>query len=202
MFDRIISGVIGAFIGAAAGYFVADKVLQKKYQKLEDEAVQSVREAFGKPRPKPETKEEAKQVEAAEKAIAKPSIDSYAKYAKAYISTDSVEENLNNINQAKEIGALKDEPYVIEPQEFGMMDYEMVNLTLYADGVLVDEDNRPLSQEDMEDMVGKDAVNHIGDYEEDAVHIRNDLKEMDYEILRDEQTWEAYLDAHPYLREE
>ncbi len=201
MFDKIISGIIGAIIGAAGAYFVTTKVLEKQYQAREDAAVASVREALGKSRPKPQ--EVTKQEETAEKAIHKPSINDYAKYTKSYISKENEPiDGMETANLNKEIGALNDNPYVIEPQEFGMMEYETVSLTLYADGTLVDEDEVPLSKEEAEDMVGKDAVSHIGDYEEDAVHIRNDLKETDYEILRDEQTWEAYLDAHPYLRRE
>lgn len=87
-------------------------------------------------------------------------------------------------------------PYVIEPRYFDEYDdYNVINLTLYADGVLVDDSsNEPV--EDVDETVGLDNLNHIGDYEEDAVHIRNDKLRCDYEILCDTKKY-SEICPHP-----
>ena len=61
------------------------------------------------------------------------------------------------------------------------MDYDLVSLEYYADKVLVDEDDHPI--QDVEYMVGEDSLEHFGEYEEDAVYVRNDLIKTDFEIL-------------------
>ena len=205
MMDRIISALLGAIVGAVGGYILADKLLSKKYQQLEDEAVASVREALGKPRPAPKEDVKPEQV-AAQKAAAKPDLKNYTQYAKAYISTDTNEGSKQTIEETlalqKEINDTKDAPYIIEPEEFGMEDYDNVSLTLYSDGVLVDEDDRPLRPSEREDMIGEDNLKQMGKYESDALHIRNDKKKTDYEILADTQTWLEYQAEHPYIRDD
>ena len=77
---------------------------------------------------------------------------------------------------------------VIDPEEFGdEEDYDQVNLTYYADGVLTDDFDNPI--EDVEAMVGDYALNSFGDFEPDAVHVRNDATKTYYEILRDERNF-------------
>lgn len=87
-------------------------------------------------------------------------------------------------------------PYVIDPKYFDEYDdYNAINLTLYADGVLVDDStNEPV--EDVDETVGLDNLNHIGEYEEDAVHVRNDKLRCDYEILCDAKRYSEVV-PHP-----
>lgn len=87
-------------------------------------------------------------------------------------------------------------PYVIEPRYFDEYDdYNTINLTLYADGVLVDDSsNEPV--EDVDETVGLDNLDRIGEYEEDAVHIRNDKLRCDYEILCDTKKY-SEICPHP-----
>ena len=77
-------------------------------------------------------------------------------------------------------------PYVIRPEEFDTLDnYDAVCYTYYADGVLVDEDEDPLEIPEIATAIGLDFASHFGDYDEDSIHIRNDLRHIDYEIVRD-----------------
>ena len=64
-------------------------------------------------------------------------------------------------------------------------DYEEVSLTYYADGVLTDDQDNII--EDVEGLVGLDSLNHFGEYEDDSVYIRDEMNEMDYEILKSEK---------------
>lgn len=78
----------------------------------------------------------------------------------------------------------KDRPYVISPEEFGSNeDYETIDLTYYRDGVLTDDDNDPMDDDNIEEVIGKDALNHFGEYEDDSVYVRNDHLQCDYAII-------------------
>ena len=74
-------------------------------------------------------------------------------------------------------------PYVISPDEFGE-DYETETLTFYSDGVLVYYISDELV-EDVDATIGSDSLSHFGEYEDDAVYVRNDSLKKDFEILRD-----------------
>ena len=84
------------------------------------------------------------------------------------------------------------EPYVISPDEFGeIYEYDTTSLTYYSDGVLTDEDNKPI--EDIDEIVGRESLNHFGEYEDDSVMVRNDKFKTDYEILADVRKYEESL---------
>lgn len=81
-----------------------------------------------------------------------------------------------------EVQPVGKKPYVISPDEFADLDdYEVETLFYFADGVLTDSDYTPI--EDVEGMVGSNALNHFGDYEDDSVFVRNENYKTDYEIL-------------------
>jgi hypothetical protein len=99
---------------------------------------------------------------------------------------------------AEEVEATKkpfDEPYVISPDEFDEIDgYMAISLTYYSDDILADENG--VIVDDKEEIVG-DALQHFGEYEDDAVFVRNDAKRCDYEILRDEGTYAEFRKTLP-----
>ena len=79
-------------------------------------------------------------------------------------------------------------PYVITPEQFGEYgEYGTKTLTYYADNVLTDEIDNPITSGEMETMIGPDALDHFGEYEDDSVYIRDEMNEMDYEILKSEK---------------
>ena len=79
-------------------------------------------------------------------------------------------------------------PYIIPPEEFDQNpDYEKITLTMYSDGVLTDEYDEVI--EDVDDTVGKDSLNHFGEYEDDCVYVRDERTDRDYEILRDNRPY-------------
>lgn len=90
--------------------------------------------------------------------------------------------------------AYEDTPYVISPKEFGELeDYHTITLTLYSDGVLTDENDSPIDP----DEIGRENLESIGKYEDDAVHIRYDARKCDYEVLLDERAHEDILKTMP-----
>lgn len=84
---------------------------------------------------------------------------------------------------------------IISPEEFGEMGYQTINLTYFADGVLVDDRYGVMEEDELEMAVGRDSLSHFGDYEEDSVHVRNEQREIDYEILLDPRTYEEFLET-------
>lgn len=83
-------------------------------------------------------------------------------------------------------------PYVIAPEEFWEQDCPVITLTYYEeDEVLTDERDKIIDNAD--ELVGEDFADHFGEYEDDAVHIRNEEMGVVYEILRDIGSYEEYM---------
>lgn len=178
---------IGLAVGAGAAWYYA----KEKYARIAEQEIASVKEAYAQREPKQEQPVEAPATKvAAGKPPEKPSIADYAQRVQEAGYTDysrTVEPD-----QKPKPGEL---PYVISPDEFGEIDeYTKVSLTHFADGVLADECGEVV--DNVEEIVG-DALEHIGEYEEDCVHVRNDAKRCDYEILEDLRTFEEFEETLP-----
>ena len=84
-------------------------------------------------------------------------------------------------------------PYVIAPDEFGDLGYEMVFLSLYADGVVAyDDDNSFMDEDDIASLLGgEENLEEMGKFEDDILHIRNENEYTDFEIPRDLRKYSA-----------
>ena len=182
---------IFAFVaGAAIGTITTWSLLKTKYEKLAQEEIDSVKEVYSKKYE--DLKSESKKV-LPEQSEVKPKTQNYHSILNNLGYTEEKEED-KDIKETEEVAV--NSPYIIPPEEFGIDDdYTVVSLTYYADDVLTDENDEPI--EDIDDVVGLDSLNHIGDYEPDAIHVRNDKYKTDYEILRSQMT---YLEATRPLR--
>lgn len=162
--------------GVAVGVLVSANYFKKKYEQIAQEEIDSVKRAFTAPPAEPvaEEEEEVSYEPTPEDVEAINDIIETCEYGNDYASKFSI--------RKEETGVPK--PYVISPAEFDTEEgYDAYSLTHYSDGVLCDEQDRVI--EDVEGMVGKDFANHYGEYEEDAVHVRNPALKCDFEILRD-----------------
>jgi len=161
--------------GAAIGSFVTWRLLKNKYDKIAQEEIDSVKEAFGMTLAKNDEAESDNAVDLeaeAERYDAILNENGYVDY-----STRKEEKGGNPDMR-------KDKPYVIPPEEYGeIYEYDTRNLTYYENGVLTDEDDNVI--DDVEGLIGKESLDHFGDYEPDSVHVRNDKMKADFEILRD-----------------
>lgn len=187
--------IAGAAVGSAATWYYA----KKKYERIAQEEIDSVKERFtivnnyvG-----PQDSDEAKAKELANKAKEKPSVADYAKQLSKEGYT-----NYSNADISKEDTDVKDRvdevPFVIPPEEFGEIEeYDKISLTYFADGVLTDDEYEVI--EDVERTVGSDAVNHFGEYEDDSVFVRNHRLKVDYEILLDQREYAEVISERPYL---
>ena len=75
--------------------------------------------------------------------------------------------------------------YVISPDEYGESELPSESLTYWADGVVTDEADCVMDDDDIEETIGSDALNHFGEYEDDSVFVRNETLDKEYEILMD-----------------
>ena len=178
--------------GSAIGSVVTWKLIEKKYKDLADEEIESVIETFKNRKPRI-TKDEVK--ETVEKVInkwkePKETVEDIVT-AEGYSTEDkeeTEEDDESNYTVDVDPGVEVIVPYVITPEQFGeYSEYGTKTLTYYADNVLTDEIDNPITSGEMETMIGPDALDHFGEYEDDSVYIRDEMNEMDYEILKSEK---------------
>ena len=168
--------------GAATGVLATMKYFEVKYSRLAQEEIDSVKEIYTYKKPESQSNDTTSEddepdssVEVVEKpSFIKPDIMEYASILQkeGYAKKEYVEEEENEMTN----------PYIIDPDSFGDQ-YETVSLTYYADGVLEDDIDGVI--EDPTEIVGKEFPDHFGEYEKDTVFVRNDEKQLDYEICRD-----------------
>lgn len=182
----------GTLIGSGVTYAVVNKKLEAKYAEIADDEINSVKARFTVP--KVELKEEKEETpdnaptspfkELIERASNKPELTQYAKKISEYTNYSNKEPEDNARFELKN----KTKPYVISPDEFGEdEEYDQVELTYYSDGILADEDDTILN---IEEVIGRKSIERIGDYEDDAVHVKNEARKIYYEVLVDERTYE------------
>lgn len=203
-------------LGAAVGSLVTWKLVEKKYKKIADEEIASVTEYYHNKLNALDLENSVQKVKEYDRPIEQPEeIKFYADGVEvgrkvgdepAEMFTDEEREEFNEQTKEmiKELGYSEEaeatikvilpkeytKPYVISPDEFGEFGGMTASLTLYADGILADEDDEIIT--DPENVIG-DALDHFGEYEDDAVHVRDEAIECDYEILRSEKTFDEVI---------
>lgn len=182
-----MKGTLSSFLmlatGAAIGSVVTWKLVKDKYARIAQEEIDSMRAYFLNRLDEltSDDKEEVKE----EKG------NSYARVISDLGYTGGPDKDAEPMTK----------PCVIDPEEFGEReDYEKIDLTYYADGVLTDDVGDPI--EDVDFCVGADFAEHFGDYEPDAVHVRNDERKIYYEILRDTRTYADVVNFNPFSAED
>lgn len=202
--NSTLKGVLIFVLGAAAGSLATWKLIEKKYKDIAQEEIDSVKDTFSKMKKNeyPDKLEDYPDFEEfddsddsydsddeepkSEQKIDRNNKPDIVEYAK--ILSEASYTNYADRQDKKEKKGVEpveyERPYVISPDEFGEKDgYENVTLTYYADGVLTDYFDNVISN--IDEVVGFDSLDHFGEYEDDAVFVRNEKMETDYEILRD-----------------
>lgn len=126
-------------------------------------------------------------------------------YEKAPEDEEPPEENY--IDWEKQV-EFSDPPALITAEECGADPYrfDTLLLTYFSDEILTDDDYVPLQPEEFEDTIGMDikqlteAFEDEG-WEDDHLYVRNFKRHIDYEIAYSYETYEEYLEKHPYLTE-
>ena len=199
-------------LGVAVGSVVTWRYVEKKYEQIAQDEIDSVKEVFSKR--EAEFTENTEARIKADNAKEKPSVIEYAarlrelgytNYSdmKAAIQAGTFDDLFigdyvdEKPEEVKKEPMSVDKPYVIAPEEFGDLDdYETISLTYYADQILADDND--VIVDDVEDVVGFDSLNSFGEYEDDSVFIRNDRLKCDYEILLDQRKYSSVIRRKPH----
>lgn len=188
--------------GAAIGSVVTWKVVKTKYDRLIQEEIDSVKEAFAEvygehddksddEHPEEDEEDEPKEVG---HQIDWSELEDLDEEEEEYVPTqeDLLEYASLVHNYHDEKGGaheVKKEPYVIAPYDFGEVDgYSTVELTYYMDGILEDDEYHIVT--DADELIGPKALNTFGEYEDDSVFVRNDYLRTDFQILKDYRTYD------------
>ena len=181
-------------LGVAVGSVITRRYVEKKYEQIAQEEIDSVKEIFYKKMAEIAKKDAEARIKA-DNAKEKPNIIEYAAHLReqGYINySDIVDEKNEEVEESMSV----DKPYVIAPEEFGELDdYETISLIYYADHILADDNDEIV--EDIEDVVGFDSLNSFGEYEDDSVFVRNDRLKCDYEILLDQRRYSDVVNRKP-----
>lgn len=165
--------IFWASVGLIAGVICTKMYLEKKYEKISQDEIESVKQMYAK-------KEFRKNDE--------------NKIQEEY---EDLISNLNysGSNERRSERMMEERPYVISPEEFGEFeDYEKISLTYYSGNkILADENDEPV--EDVDEIVGIDSLDRFGEYEEDSVFVRNDRLKCDYEILMDSRAYPGWTEV-------
>lgn len=169
MTNSITSYIFTFSLGIAAGAAIAWKFAKAKYEEIANQEIDEIREMYRKKMGETSDEKNEEKTE----PVSDEERDEYASilHENGYVQEGGIKPMVN------------ERPYVITPEEFGETDFETVSLTYFADGVLTDEQDEPI--EDVDSLVGEDALTHFGEYEDDSVFVRNEEKRTDYEILLD-----------------
>lgn len=184
--------------GAILGSLVTWKYAKTKYERIAQEEIDSVKDAFReqtnsiiKSHAEEDRHEDCATSELKDNEgelysrVTDMEMHEYMDTASQYLSAAEVSSLKNELKGGGMYMATK--PYVISPDEFGEIDgYETTTLTYYADGVLEDDYYIVIDKEEEVDaMVGIDSFNHFGEHEADTVFVRNEKQKTDFEIQRD-----------------
>lgn len=189
--------------GAAVGSVVTWKVVKTKYDRLIQEEIDSVKEAFAEVyNNREETSEEeccdetddedepvavARQINWSELEDLEEEDEEYTPTSEDLLEYESLTHKYHD--EKGGANEVRKEPYVIAPYDFGELDgYSQVELTYYLDGILEDDEYHIVT--DADELIGPKALTTFGEYEDDAVFVRNDYLRADFQILKDYRTYD------------
>lgn len=168
-------------LGAASASLITYKVVEKKFKIIADEEIASVKEMYERKMKKVEVDMSKYEVtpETTQDAV-KTLVDNNINL-NPYSSLVNTLEYSNN----KEEEDMTDESdiQVIPPEDFGEYGYATTSLTYYKDKILAYDNDDKVT--DVDKIVGSDALNTFGEYEDDSVFVRNHRIKTDFEILLD-----------------
>lgn len=191
---KIIMFVAGSVVGSAITW----KIVKEKYEQLARDEIETIREFYSKKLEELESEKSKNDRGLHITAKLDPKTAEFLSEKQVY--SDMVHELGYSNNEEEGDPETMGRPYVISPEEFGENDYETISLTYYADKVLADDMDEIV--DDVDAIIGRDSLNHFGEYEEDSVFVRNDALQVDYEILLDPQKYADVKNSPLYQAKE
>ena len=186
---------LGLLIGTAGGGLLVNTMLKQQYEQKADEEIAACRNAFveelAKRRKEYDEKSREEKKEAAEKAIQTYSPE-----------PEKASEMILTAGQKVVATVSEKGPYVIPPDVFDDDNnpYKRVGMMLFNDSTVL-KDDKVLDLDEIDTFVGREALTHFGQYEEDRVCIRNEMLGIDYEILLIDKSYEDYIKGRSSSKE-
>ena len=213
-----MSNLIIFAAGAAIGSLVTWKIVKTKYERIANEAIESMEEYYSNKYAASENTEDTQEPEDTATECEEEDFEvtnynrilaemRYAtenphvqRYTGPSIDPDEAEEedDEEDVDYTPYGGdGSSERPYIISADEFGdFSDYTLHQLTYYSDGFLttiLDE-----LVDDADDVVGFESLNHFDD---DVVFVRNDRLKSDYEITLDMRKYRDVIKSKPHHME-
>jgi hypothetical protein len=191
--------LLGLAVGAAAGYLVAKKRLEAKYEDAVKEEIIAAKKYYATLYKKDEYSTPSEAVKAlkaktefATDEVTLNRIVAGLRYGQGGQRVETVdvldnEEPEPGDYSAEDAARGPDRPYVLEVDEYmrNESDYAQATLTYYKeDDILADEDDIPIT--DVEALVGNDNLDKFGHRSGDprVLYVRNEKIQMEYEIVK------------------
>lgn len=190
--------------GAAVGSAVTWVALKNRYARLAQEEIDDVIKTFSESSAEQDSSEETSNSEDEEQVQEQPQPRTECVGQINWDELEDLQEDEDeDENEGNTYAALIDDyttekggakgmgtkPYVISPYDFGEIDdYSQIELTYYADGTLEDDEGQIIT--DIDELIGPDALNTFGEYEDDSVFVRNEYLRTDFQILKDYRRYE------------
>lgn len=189
MNPKIIFGAIGFVTGVIVGGSTALIICKKTYNKKMQEEVDAVwAEINNRPFKKPDLKT----------AVEEAKIDETVSLPEATDSQPVQSEMTDIIHHSgytqPEIKKTNDTIYEITENDLDEDEYDVIELVLYADGILADDGDYPVRS--LSDTVGEN-FHEIFTPDKDEIIIRNEKKKVDYDVVRSLLSYGEMLDRHP-----
>lgn len=193
--------VAGAAVGALGAWYFA----KKKYEKIAQDEIQSVTDAFSERldklarnsmddpsiRPTPEelereaTKPGDRNIIDYAAVLSKQGYTDYTKFSKDEEEPTETEDSEISVDTAAG-------PVIICPDDYGEIpEYEQLSWIYFADRVLTDDDYSLITN--YEKWIGDGALQHFGEYEDDAIHVRNDKLKCYIEVVIDSRLYASVV---------
>lgn len=190
--------------GCAVGGVGASLYLKDVYRRYAQEEIDSVIDRERHLREEMSSKQQADVVEdstedrieqaqeAAKNNANKSSITEYANVIE--------KEGYKDYSAISKPGPKEEKPAKVEPisyipgSEFGVEDeYEQIELTYYADGILADDEGEAVI--DIAATVGWEFDEHFGEFEETAVYVKNDTMKAYFVVAMSEDEYAEVFDV-------
>ena len=206
--NRKVFNVILFTVGAAVGSAVTWKIVTTKYDRLIQEEIESVRAEYANLSQKVKNGEQItddtdnnddESSEDEEDDSSDAGVDyeiiHYSNIVKRYQGSE--DENDEEGGTGSDYDDVEvDGPYVITPEQFSSSSpgYNAQALDYYADGILADSWGVKL---DISETIGEEALEEFGTFVDDVVYVRDDCRQIDYEVTRDPRTYAEAVNLSP-----
>ena len=188
MIGENIKNVLLFTAGLVVGSVVTWKMTKDKYEQWANDEIRMMREYYNQKEEEyyeeEDLDEEPIEAEVRTEKSTKPDLTEYTSRLNESGYTDYSEISKKDEEEDNE-SDMEEKPYVISPEEFGDFDdYETIELTYYKNGYVTDDQDILMSNDEVEEAIGWNNITRMGEYEEDALHVRNEKRKTDYEILQ------------------